>query len=314
MIRLVLLHSPAPGASASAAIAAVYATHARLRRALRAPSRLLEALPWSNPLAAAAKLSRSRPLLLAALGPAALCDGPAPEPDFAAAELFSFESPASLRAALRQAGSELALVLEAREAIELRTRFVGLRCAEVGAQFGAAGAGGEPCGLGHDIGILITAHARTGLPRVRVLAACEQHASLVAARSAALGFRHALHGSAIREGELPSEEVAGALGSVYPATLDAFGVVAYSSLSSLAAAVASPTAQAATLDLLRHEAKFAHTPATALTLVRWRPVPHALDRREEALPGEQELQVPVGLALACEAQQRPPGSAGANSF
>ncbi|KAJ1626122.1 hypothetical protein T492DRAFT_843439 [Pavlovales sp. CCMP2436] len=243
MIRLVLLHSPAPGASASAAIAAVYATHARLRRALRAPSRLLEALPWSNPLAAAAKLSRSRPLLLAALGPAALCDGPAPEPDFAAAELFSFESPASLRAALRQAGSELALVLEAREAIELRTRFVGLRCAEVGAQFGAA------------------AHARTGLPRVRVLAACEQHASLVAARSAALGFRHALHGSAIREGELPSEEVAGALGS------------------------------AATLDLLRHEAKFAHTPATALTLVRWRPVPHALDRREEALPGEQELQV-----------------------
>jgi hypothetical protein len=301
-VRLVLLHAPAPGGAAEALSAAVYESHARLRRALGAPSRLLEPLAPSHPLARLAALARAPPLLLAALGPAAaLADGPAAEPPFAAAELFAFESVAALRRALGASALEVHGLCAARRADGVATRYVAVECApDLGSQFGAAGVAGEPCGLGHDVGLLLTARARPphGLsPLLR--RACDAHADLVRASARSLGYRHALHGVRVEAAALPRAEAEAALAEAQAAELDALGLIAYPSICALTAAAASPAAAAAALTLLRHEARFAHAPATTLTVVRWRPVPHPLSRREaEAAAAEAVAALLPGLALS----------------
>lgn len=308
-IRLAVLHS-----GDRAACAAVYETHARLRRALRAPSRLLE--PLATPLSAAASLCRSRPILLAALGPQAVpAGGPPPEPPFAAAELFSFDSLGHMRASLRSAVAELGPVRAERRAADVRSRIAALRCSpDQGAHIGAAGLSSEPCGLGHDVGVLLSARAREGVSRAELHAAALQHAALVGERASALAFRHAIHGAALPPSELPVRELTAALGErLGLSELDVLALLAYPSLGALASAAASLRAQAAALALVRHEARFAHAPATALTLVRWRPVPHALERSEEREAAEAlELsRLPLGVALACERGGRAGAAVGA---
>lgn len=313
-IRLAILSS-----GGHRARAAVYESHPRLRRALGAPSRLLEPLPASTPLSAAASLCRSRPILIAALGADVPASGPPPEPPFDSAEFFSFESIDHLRTSLRAATSDLDAVRAEREASGVASRIAGLRCPpDQGQQFGAAGSqGGEPCGLGHDVGILLTARARDGVDSLELQSACAAHARLVGDRASDLAFRHALHGATLAPSELaPVAELAEALGErVALSELDLLACLAYHSLGALAAAAASPRAQAAVLALVRHEAQFAHAPATVLTLVRWRPVPRALERSRAEVRAEAEdfARLPVGIALGCQAAGGSGGAAGART-